>query len=57
MTEAPEEPRPAVRRPDCLTLFHCLTEFRTEAYAEIRHWLDRYVRDGEDLPDLEPHGD
>jgi len=35
---------------------HGLSEFRTEAYGEIRHWLDRYVRDLEELPDLEPHG-
>jgi dipeptidyl aminopeptidase/acylaminoacyl peptidase len=35
---------------------HGISEFRTEAYGEIRHWLDRYVRDKEELPDLEPHG-
>ncbi|MEN8007560.1 MAG: prolyl oligopeptidase family serine peptidase [Candidatus Krumholzibacteriota bacterium] len=35
---------------------HGLSEFRAEAYGEIRHWLDRYVRDKEELPDLEPHG-
>jgi dipeptidyl aminopeptidase/acylaminoacyl peptidase len=35
---------------------HGLSEFRAEAYGEIRHWLDRYVRDKEELPNLEPHG-
>jgi dipeptidyl aminopeptidase/acylaminoacyl peptidase len=35
---------------------HGLSEFRAEAYGEIRHWLDRYVRDMEELPNLEPHG-
>ena len=35
---------------------HGLSEFRAEAYGEIRHWLDRYVRDVEELPNLEPHG-
>ncbi|MCK9994648.1 MAG: alpha/beta fold hydrolase, partial [Candidatus Krumholzibacteria bacterium] len=35
---------------------HGLSEYRTEAYGEIRHWMDRYVRDLEELPDLEPHG-
>ena len=35
---------------------HGLSEFRAEAYGEIRRWLDRYVRDKEELPDLAPHG-
>ena len=35
---------------------HGLTEFRGEAYGEIRHWVDRYVRDRGELPDLAPHG-
>ena len=34
---------------------HGLTEFRGEAHGEIRRWLDRYVRDREELPELAPH--
>lgn len=36
---------------------HGLTEFRAEAYGMIKRWLDRYVRDGDTWPSLEPHGD
>ncbi len=36
---------------------HGLSEYRAEAYGQIRSWLNRYVRDLEPLPDLEPHGD
>jgi len=36
---------------------HGLSEYRSEAYGQIRQWLDRYVRDLQALPDLEPHGD
>lgn len=36
---------------------HGLSEFRQEANAEIIKWLDRYVKNGEPLPNLEPHGD
>jgi len=35
---------------------HGISEYRTEAYGEIRLWLNRYVRDLEELPNLEPHG-
>ncbi|RKZ16528.1 hypothetical protein DRQ50_06015 [bacterium] len=50
-----------LRRPFRLVMYegadHGLSEHRIEAYGQIRRWLDRYVRDGEELPDLEPHGD
>ena len=50
-----------VKHPVRLVVFegadHGLTEFRPEAYGMIRSWLDRYVRDGEPWPSLEPHGD
>ena len=50
-----------LRRPFRLIMYegadHGLGEYRSEAYGQIRSWLDRYVRDGEMLPDLEPHGD
>ncbi len=36
---------------------HGLTEHRDEVYRLVRDWLHRYVRDGEPLPELEPHGD
>ncbi len=49
-----------LRRPVRLVLYegadHGLTEYRTEAYEQIHSWMDRYVRDEEALPDLEPHG-
>ncbi|MFZ6873434.1 alpha/beta hydrolase family protein [Undibacterium sp. Di27W] len=35
---------------------HSLTEHRKEADRLMREWLDRYVRDKEALPNLEPHG-
>ncbi len=35
---------------------HGLSEFRDEVDAAIGAWLDRYVRDGERWPSLEPHG-
>ena len=50
-----------LRRPYRLVMYegadHGLSEYREEAYEQIRSWMDRYVRDGEALPDLEPHGD
>jgi len=50
-----------LRRPYRLIMYegadHGLSEYRGEAYEQIRHWMDRYVRDLEELPDLEPHGD
>ncbi len=50
-----------LRRPFRFILYegadHGLSEFRAEAYGQIRHWLNRYVRDLEPLPVLEPHGD
>lgn len=36
---------------------HGLSEFRQEANTEIIKWLDRYVKNSEPLPNLEPHGD
>jgi dienelactone hydrolase len=36
---------------------HRLSEHTTEAYRQIRGWLDRYVKNGEALPNLEPHGE
>jgi len=49
-----------LKRPVRLVMYegadHGLTEHRTEAYTQIRRWLDRYVRDEEELPDLQPHG-
>ena len=49
-----------LKRPVRLVMYegadHSLTEHRVEAYEQIRNWLDRYVRDEEELPDLEPHG-
>jgi dienelactone hydrolase len=50
-----------LRRPFRLIMYegadHGLSEYRAEAYGQIQSWLDRYVRDLEALPDLEPHGD
>lgn len=34
---------------------HDLTEFRCEVFQMYRSWLDRYVRDREQWPSLEPH--
>lgn len=36
---------------------HGLSEFRQEANTEIIKWLDRYVKNGEPLPNLEAHGE
>jgi len=33
-----------------------LSEFRPEVQRQVDNWLDRYVRDGEAWPSLEPHG-
>ncbi|MCA9276473.1 MAG: S9 family peptidase [Phycisphaerales bacterium] len=35
---------------------HSISENRDDYYREARHWLDRFVRDGESLPNMEPHG-
>jgi dipeptidyl aminopeptidase/acylaminoacyl peptidase len=35
---------------------HSASERWKHAYAEARSWFDRFVRDGEPLPNLEPHG-
>lgn len=35
---------------------HGLSEFRDEVDEAVEEWLDRYVRDGEIWPSLEPHG-
>lgn len=36
---------------------HSMSEFRQTYSDEVRAWLDRYVRDGGPLPNLEPHGE
>lgn len=36
---------------------HSLQGFEAEASVEIRQWLDRFVRDGETLPEVGPRGD
>ena len=50
----------ATRHPFRLILFeggdHGLSDYREEADRATREFLDRYVRDGERWPDLEPHG-
>ena len=33
-----------------------LTELQTQVFEAVTEWLDRYVRDGAPLPDLEPRG-
>lgn len=35
---------------------HGLREYRAETHRATVEWLDRYVRDRADLPNLEPHG-
>lgn len=35
---------------------HGLSEFRDEVDEAVEEWLERYVRDGEIWPSLEPHG-
>ena len=49
------------RRPFRLVLFeggdHQLNEHLEELYRLTNEWMDRFVRDLENLPDLEPHGD
>jgi len=35
---------------------HGITEFRTEVDQEILDWFNRYLRDGETLPNMEFHG-
>lgn len=35
---------------------HGITEHRHEYRNEIKNWLNRFVRDGEKLPDMKPHG-
>jgi len=48
------------RHPYRLMIFeggdHGLSEFRDEVDEAVEEWLDRYVRDGESWPSLEPHG-
>lgn len=50
----------AARRPFRLVVFeggdHGLSEWRDEVDRLVASWLDRYVRDGEPWPSLEPHG-
>ena len=49
-----------IRHPYRLIMFeggdHGLSEFRREVDDAVGAWLDRYVRDGESWPSLEPHG-
>ncbi len=49
-----------IRHPYRLIMFeggdHGLSEFRDEVDEAVADWLDRYVRDGERWPSLEPHG-
>ncbi len=35
---------------------HGIREFRVESFAEKRRFFDRYLRDGEKWPSLDPHG-
>ena len=35
---------------------HGLTEYKAEVNRLVKDWLDKYVRDGKPLPNLEPHG-
>jgi len=48
------------RKPYRLVMFeggdHGLSEYREEVGDLVDRWLDRYVRDGEPWPSLEPHG-
>ena len=36
---------------------HGLSEFRALRFDMMHKWFDRFVRDGEKLPDLKLHGD
>lgn len=36
---------------------HGLSEHRKESMTHTHNWLERYVKNSEPLPDLEPHGD
>lgn len=51
----------AAKHPFRLVMFeggeHGLTEHRAEVDRLTRDWLDRYVRDRQPWPGLEPHGD
>ena len=51
----------AARHPYRLVMFegadHSLTGFSDRRDEFTRDWLDRYVRDGDPVPDMEPHGD
>ena len=50
-----------LRHPVRLTVFeggdHAIHEHTDEVDLLIRRWFDRYVRDGEPLPRMEPHGE
>ncbi|MEL6942351.1 MAG: prolyl oligopeptidase family serine peptidase, partial [Bacteroidota bacterium] len=35
---------------------HGISEFRTEVEEEVLSWFNRYLRDGEVLPEMEFHG-
>ncbi len=51
----------AAKVPHRLIIFegadHGLREFRAEAALQTRAWLDRFVKRGEPMPDLKPHGE
>lgn len=48
------------RKPYRLVMFeegdHGLGEYRAEVDSLVGEWLERYVRDGQSWPILEPHG-
>jgi len=35
---------------------HGLSEFRKEVNAQVKAWFDKYLKNNQPLPDLEPHG-
>lgn len=36
---------------------HSISEFRQEYRAQVLNWLNRYLKNSEELPNLRPHGD
>ncbi|MGL5831526.1 MAG: alpha/beta hydrolase family protein, partial [Candidatus Altimarinota bacterium] len=36
---------------------HSLSEFKQESFQEIKKWFERFLKNSEPLPNLEPHGD
>jgi dipeptidyl aminopeptidase/acylaminoacyl peptidase len=35
---------------------HGLSEYRSEVNLEVKNWFDKYVKNNQELPNLEPHG-